>query len=140
MECYIDVTITNAQQMKIPTVKKLTAEDNIVCCQNLLLNQNVTNNHLFSATQRKIRKYKRCHENARRNGSHSTPVIIPFAVDTQGNFCSVALLFLKYIAKLKFKNMPGDSRLKDRAQSDWVRETCRIFKSRLLKQLLLIIV
>ena len=133
MECYIDVTITNAQQTKIPTVKKLTAEDNIVCCQNLLLNQNVVNNHIFSATNNKLRKYKSCHENARGNGSLSNPVIIPFAVDTQGNFCSVALLFLKSIAKLKFKNMPGDSRLKDRAQSDWVSETCRNIQVQVIK-------
>ena len=61
------------------------------------------------------------------------PVIIPFAVDTQGNFCSVALLFLKSIAKLKFKNMPGDSRLKDRAQSDWVSETCRNIQVQVIK-------
>ena len=63
----------------------------------------------------------------------SNPVIIPFAVDTQGNFCSVALLFLKSIAKLKFKNMPGDSRLKDRAQSDWVSETCRNIQVQVIK-------
>ena len=69
----------------------------------------------------------------RGTGSHSTPVIIPFAVDTQGKFCSVALLFLKSIAKLKFKNMPGDSRLKDRAQSDWVSETCRNIQVQVIK-------
>ena len=63
----------------------------------------------------------------------SNPVIIPFAVDTQGNFCFVALLFLKSIAKLKFKNMPGDSRLKDRAQSDWVSETCRNIQVQVIK-------
>ena len=48
-------------------------------------------------------------------------------------FCSVALLFLKSIAKLKFKNMPGDSRLKDRAQSDWVSETCRNIQVQVIK-------
>ena len=89
---------------------------------------------IFSARlNNKLRKYKSCHENARGNGSLSNPVIIPFAVDTQGNFCSVALLFLKYIAKLKFKNMPGDSRLKDRAQSDWVSETYRNIQVQVIK-------
>ena len=68
-----------------------------------------------------------------KNGSHSTSVIVPFSVDTQGNFCSVAILFLKSIAKLKFKNMPGDSRLKDRAQSDWVSETCRNIQVQVIK-------
>ena len=28
------------------------------------------------------------------------------------------------MANLKFKNMPGDKRMKDRAQSEWVSETC----------------
>ena len=110
VEFYVDVTVTNLQQKKIPTVKKLSVQDNIVCCQNLLLNQNIVKSHIFSAIQIKLRKYKRCHENARGNGSHSNSVIVPFSVDTQGNFCSVALLFLKSMAKLKFKNMPGDKR------------------------------
>ena len=114
-------------------MKKLTTKDNIICCQDLLLNQNISKNHIFSATQRKLRHYKRCHENARGNGSLSNPTIVPFSVDTQGNFCSVALLFLKWMAKLKFKNMPGDKRLKDRAQSDWVSETCRNIQVQVIK-------
>ena len=114
-------------------MKKISAEDNIVCCANLLLNQYVVKNHIFSATQNKLRKYKGCHENARRNGSHSSSVIVPFSVDAQGNFCSVALLFLKSIAKLKFKNMPGDKRMKDRAQSEWVSETCRNIQIQVIK-------
>ena len=133
VECYVDVTITNGQQKTIPTMKKLTTKDNIICCQDLLLNQNISKNHIFSATQRKLRHYKRCHENARGNGSLSNPTIVPFSVDTQGNFCSVALLFLKWMAKLKFKNMPGDKRLKDRAQSDWVSETCRNIQVQVIK-------
>ena len=67
------------------------------------------------------------------NSSHSNPVIVPFSVDTQGNFCSVALLFLKSMAKLKFKNMPGDKRLKDRAQSDWISKTCRNIQVQVIK-------
>ena len=123
----------NAQQTTIPTVKKLSVEDNIICCENLLMGQYVVKNHIFSATQKKIQKYKGCHENARRNGSHSNPVIVPFAVDTQGNFCSVAILFLKSMAKLKFKDMPGDKRMKDLAQSNWVSETCRNIQVQVIK-------
>ena len=133
VECYVDVTVTNAQQTTIPTVKKLSVEDNIICCENLLTGQYVVKNHIFSATQKKIQKYKGCHENARRNGSHSNPVIVPFAVDTQGNLCSVAILFLKSMAKLKFKDMPGDKRMKDLAQSNWVSETCRNIQVQVIK-------
>lgn len=55
--CYVDVTVTNAQQTTISTVKKIKifAEDNIVCFENLLLNQYVVKNHIFSATQMKMR-------------------------------------------------------------------------------------
>ena len=88
-------------------MKKLTAEDNIVCCQNLLLNQNVVNNHIFSATNNKLRKYKSCHENARGNGSLSNPVIIPFAVDTQGNFCSVAFIIFEIDCKIEIQKYAG---------------------------------
>ena len=42
------------------------------------------------------------YENARANGSRSNASIVPFAVDTLGNFCSVAITFLKAIAKIKF--------------------------------------
>ena len=39
---YVDTTVTNGQQKKIPKRKKLSVNDNIVCCQNLLLNQTVS--------------------------------------------------------------------------------------------------
>ena len=97
------------------------------------MNQNVVNNHIFSATQNKLRKYSGCHENAMQNGTHSNSVIVPFAVDTQGNFCSVAILFLKAVAKLKFKNIPGNKRFKDRARANWVSETCRNIQVAVIK-------
>ena len=87
---------------------------------------------IFSAQPQKS-YVKGCHENARRNSSHSTSVIVPFSVDTQGNFCSVAILFLKSMAKLKFKDMPGDKRMKDLAQSNWVSETCRNIQVQVIK-------
>ena len=58
---------------------------------------------------------------------------VPFSVDTQGKFCSVAILLLKSMAKLIFKNMPGDKRMKDLAQSNWVSETCRNIQVQVIK-------
>ena len=68
--------------------------------------------------------------------------IVPFAEDTQGNVCSGSILFLKAIAKLEFKNLPGDKRFKDRAQADWVSESCKglYSRSRLLKLVVLSII
>ena len=55
---YVDTTVTNGQQKKIPKRKKLSVNDNIVCCQNLLLNQTVVDNRIFSATKTKLRIQK----------------------------------------------------------------------------------
>ena len=52
---YVDITVTNAQQKKIPSLKKLSDADNIVCCRDLLLNETVVNNPIFSATATKLR-------------------------------------------------------------------------------------
>ena len=104
---YVDTTVTNGQQKKIPKLKKLSVNDNIVCCQNLLLNQTVVDNHIFSATKIKLRKYKSCHDDARANHTATDSKIVPFAVDTLGNFCSVAIIFLKSLAKVKFEKTPG---------------------------------
>eukprot|EP00943_MAST-04B_sp_MAST-4B-sp1_P003283 g3283.t1 len=65
---YVDTTVTNAQQKRIPKLKKLTDADNIVCCRDLLLNETVVNNHIFSATAKKLRKFKGCHDSACENG------------------------------------------------------------------------
>jgi hypothetical protein len=92
---YVDTTVTNAQQEKIPSLKKLSDADNIVCCRGLLLNETVVNNHIFSATATKLRKYKGCHDNACEKGRPPSSIVVPFAVDTLGNFCSVAVIFLK---------------------------------------------
>ena len=37
------------------------------------------------------------------------------------------------MAKLKFKDMPGDKRMKDLAQSNWVSETCRNIQVQVIK-------
>ena len=72
------------------------------------------NNHIFQASKLKLQKYKRSHENARANGSRSNASIVPFAVDTLGNFCSVAITFLKEIVKIKFaKKISNIAELKE---------------------------
>ena len=67
----------------------------------------------FSALQ----KYKRSHDNARANGSHSNASIVPFAVDTLGNFCSVAITILKAVAKIKFAKISNIAEVKEHAAS-----------------------
>ena len=99
---YVDTTVTNGQQKKIPKRKKLSVNDNIVCCQNLLLNQTVVDNHIFSAAKTKLRKYKSCHEDLSATGTSTDSKIVPFAVDALGNFCSVSIILLKKLAKVKF--------------------------------------
>ena len=103
---YVDTTVTNAQQKKIPSLKKLSDADNIVCCRDLLLNETVVNNHIFSETATKLRKYKGCHDNACENGRPPSSIVVPFAADTLGNFCSAAVIFLKKLAKIKFAKIP----------------------------------
>ena len=65
-------------------IRKLTVEnDPLDCCQNLLMNTMVVNNHIFQASKLKLQKYKRSHENAHANGSHSNVlIVVSFAVDT----------------------------------------------------------
>ena len=88
--------------------QKISITDNKVCCQNLLLNQTVVDNHIFSATKIKLRKYKSCHEDLSATGTSTDSKIVPFAVDTLGNFCSVSIILLKELAKVKFKKTtPG---------------------------------
>ena len=130
---YVDTTVTNAQQKKIPSLKKLSDADNIVCCRALLLNEIVVNNHIFSATATKLRKYKGCHDNARDNGSPSSSIVVPFAVDTLGNFCSVAVILLKKLAKIKFEKIPGSKEFRDLTASTWVNTTCRDIQAAIIK-------
>ena len=97
--------------------------DNIVCCRDLLLNETVVNNHIFSATATKLRKYKGCHDNACENGRPPSSIVVPFAVDSLGNFCSVAVIFLKKLAKTKFAKIPGSKEFQDLTASTWVNTT-----------------
>jgi hypothetical protein len=126
---YVDTTVTNAQQKKIPSLKKLSAG-----CRDLLLNETVVNNHIFSATAIKLRKYKDCHDNACESGRPPSSIVVPFAVDTLGNFCSVAVIFLKKLAKIKFAKIPGSKEFQDLAASTWVNTTCRDIQTAIIKQ------
>ena len=111
----------------------MTDADNIDCCRNLLLNKTIVNNLIFSATSNKIRKFKRCHDNACENGRSPSSVVVPFAVDTLGNFCSVAVIFLKRIAKIKFEKIPGSIEFKDLTAATWVNTTCRDIQTAIIK-------
>ena len=115
-------------------MRKLTVEnDPHDCCQNLLMNTMVVNNHIFQASKLKLQKYKRSHESARVNGSLSNASIVPFAVDTLGNFCSVAITFLKAIAKTKFAKISNKAEVKELAASNWISTTCRDIQTAIIK-------
>ena len=78
------------------------------------------NNHIFQASKLKLQKYKRNHENARDNGSRSNASIVPFAVDTLGNFCSVAITFLKAVAKTEFAKISNKAEVRELAASNLI--------------------
>ena len=111
----------------------MTDADNIVCCRDLLLNETVVNNHIFSATAKKLRKFKGCHDSACENGRSPSSIVVPFAVDTLGNFCSVAVIFLKKLAKIKFEKIPGSTEFRDLTASTWVNTTCRDIQTAIIK-------
>ena len=89
------------------------------------MNTMVVNNHIFSTSKLKLQKYKRSHDNARANGSRSNASIVSFAVDTLSNFCSVAITFLKAVAKIKFAKISNIAEVKELAASNWISTTCR---------------
>ena len=54
------------------------------------------------------KKYKKLpHEDASTNGTSTDSKIAPFAIDTLGNFCSVSIILLKALAKVKCLKTPG---------------------------------
>ena len=124
---------TNGQQKTIPKNKKLSVNDNIACCQDLLLNQTIVDNHIFRATKIKLNKYSCCHEDAIANGTSTNSKIVPFAADTLGNFCSVSIILLKALAKIKFSKTPGSKEQRELAASVWVNTTCRDIQTAIIK-------
>ena len=97
------------------------------------MNTMVVNNHIFQASKLKLQKYKRSHENARANGSHSNASIVPFVLDTLGDFCSVYITFLKAIAKTKFAKISNKAEVKELAASNWISTTCRDIQTAIIK-------
>ena len=93
----------------------------------------IFNNHIFSATAKKLRKFKGCHDSACENGRSPSSIVVPFAVDTLGNFCSVAVIFLKKLAKIKFEKIPGSTEFRDLTASTWVNTTCRDIQTAIIK-------
>ena len=110
----------STQQLQIkPKLRYQKYEkDPLDCFQNLLMNTMVVNNHIFSTSKLKLQKYKRSHDNARANGSRSNASIVSFAVDTLSNFCSVAITFLKAVAKIKFAKISNIAKVKGLAASN----------------------
>ena len=54
---YVDTTVTNKSQTKLPSIRKLTVEnDPLDCCQKLLMNTMVVTNHIFQASKIKLQK------------------------------------------------------------------------------------
>ena len=119
--------------------------DNNDCCKNLLLNEifivadpNVTKYHGVRATPyinliyRNIRKNLTCcDENTFVNNVKSTLVTALLAVATLKQFFNQ--IIKTYVYNNRFKNLPGDKRLKDRVQSDWVSKTCRNIQVQVIK-------
>jgi hypothetical protein len=60
-------------------------------------------------------------------------VVVPFAIDTLGNFCSVAIVFLKKLAKTKFAKIPGSKEFQDLTASTWANTTCRDKQTAIIK-------
>ena len=104
-----------------------------MCDIYIILYIYVRRNHIFQASKLKLQKYKRSHESARANGSHSNASIVPFAVDTLGNFCSVAITFLKAIAKTKFAKISNKAEVREHAASNWISTTCRDIQTAIIK-------
>ena len=103
-----------------------------------MLNQTVVDNHIFSATKTKLRKEKSCHEDASATGTSTDSKIVPFAVDTLGNFCSVSIILLKVLAKVKFKKTPGSKESRELAASNWIKNTCLDIQTAIIKPILIV--
>ena len=67
------------------------------------------------------------------NGRPPSSIVVVFAVDTLGNFCSVAIIFLKKLAKTKFEKIPGSKDFQDLTASTWVHITCRDIQTAIIK-------
>ena len=65
-------------------------------------------------------------------GWPSTPALL-ITPHTLGNFCSVAITFLKAIAKTKFAKISNKAEVKELAASNWISTTCRDIQTAIIK-------
>ena len=144
---YLNTKVTNGHWRKAYYLKQLSMRDNNDCCKNLLLNEifivadpNVTKHHGVRATTyinliydiKHPKRSKGCQENAIVDNVKSTLVTALLAV------AHYLKQFFNQVIKTyaynnQFKNLPGDKRLKDRVQSDWVSKTCRNIQVQVIK-------
>ena len=68
-----------------------------------------------------------------RTADHHLPQLSHSAVDTLGNFCSVAVILLKKLAKTKFEKIPGSKEFQDLTAFTWVNTTCRDIQTAIIK-------
>ena len=54
-------------------------------------------------------------------------------MNTQGGFCDAAVLSLKQMANIKFKNLTTTKRKTAWIKAQWVNETCRDLQAKLIK-------
>ena len=90
----------------------------------------VSRNHIFlKGTSRKLTAYAEAIKKEISQGGKSTPAVYPFAMDTNGSFCDMAIIFLKKIAVVKFSNEPGSEPLLAWKRANWVQETCQLIQA-----------
>ena len=143
---YLNTKVTNGHRRKAYYLKQLSMRDNNDCCKILSLNEiivadpNATKHHGVRATTyinliydiKHPKRSKGCQENAIVDNVKSTLVTALLAVAHYlKQFFNQVIQTYAY--NNQFKNLPGDKRLKDRVQSDWVSKTCRNIQVQVIK-------
>jgi hypothetical protein len=129
---YVDVTVIQqeSKQKSAPRVK-LSKSDHIDCCESMEGNF-VSRNHIFLKGTR-VKHKADAKKKKISQGGKLTPAVYPFAMDTNGSFCDMAILFLKKIAIVKFSNEPGSEPLLAWKRANWVQETCQLIQAAALR-------
>ena len=118
---YVDAIIVQQESdgTSAPKVKLKKSED-IDCCKDLE-GKFVSRNHIFrNGTSRKLRVYANFRKRENSQGGESTPSVYSFAMDTNGAFCDIAILFLKKITMFKFSNESGSEPLLAWKRAPWI--------------------
>ena len=111
----------------------LTKSDNIVCCEDMEVEFVSGIISFGKGTSHKLRAYAKARTQEISQGGESTPSVYPFAMDTNGDFCDTAILFLKKIAMVKFSNEPGSEPLLAWKRASWMQETCLLIQATVLR-------